>query len=381
MLKAFKYRLYPNCAQTAKLNQTLDICRTLYNACLEQRRTGYRQHRKAISATQQMAELPDLKQALPEVGEVYSQVLQDVLWRVDTAFGNFFRRVRSHQRKAGYPRFQSHNRYDSFTYPQFGFSIAQGRLGLSKIGNIKIKLHRPIEGTVKTCTLKRKVDEWYVIFACEVPDAEPSEPTSVVGIDVGIEWFLATSDGAFIENPRLLDHSLRKLRKLQRSLSRKKLGSKNRNKARILVAKQNRTVRRQRLDFQHKVARTLVNQYDVIAVEDLNVMGLVKNHSLARHIADAGWAGFANILEHKAAYAGGRVIRVNPAYTSQVCSGCGCIVRKELSERWHACPDCGLSIHRDTNAARNILKAAGTPPLGGNVAERIASVAQEAHVF
>lgn len=381
MLKAFKYRLYPNRSQTAKLHQTLDNCRALYNACLEQRRTAYRRNRKSISATQQMAELPDLKQALPEVGEVYSQVLQDVVWRVDNAFQNFFRRVRTKNGKAGYPRFQGPSRYDSFTYPQFGFSITQDRLCLSKIGNLKVKWHRPIEGVIKTCTLKRDVDEWYVVFACDLPDLEPLEPRSAIGIDVGIESFAITSEGEFIENRRLLEQAQKRLRRLQRSLARKQRGGQNRNKARLRVAKQHRAIRRQRLDFQHKVARNLVDRYDTIVIEDLHVAGLVKNHKLARQISDAGWAGFANILAGKAVYAGKRVVRVNPAYTSQVCSGCGCLVRKELSERWHHCPDCGLSIHRDVNAARNILKAARTLPLGVNVEVCNSSVAQEAHAF
>ncbi len=379
MRKAFKYRLYPNREQAVKLNRTLELCRELYNAALEQRRAAYRVRRKSVSAAQQMRELPDLKVAVPEVSAVYSQVLQDVLWRVDTAFRNFFRRVKQKNGKAGYPRFQSKNRYDSFTYPQLGFSIAQGRLCLSKIGNLKIKLHRPIEGTIKTCTLKREVDEWYVVFACEIAEVVPVEPQVTVGIDVGLESFLATSDGEFIENPRWLAHALKKLRRAQRSLARKKRGGQNRLKARLCVAKQHRTVKRQRLDFQHQVARSLVDRYDTLVIEDLNVAGLVKNHRLARSISDVGWAGFANILACKAAYAGKSVVRVNPSYTSQVCSGCGGLVRKELAERWHTCPDCGLSLHRDVNAARNILKAAGARPLGGNVEVLNSCVAQEAH--
>jgi putative transposase len=381
VIKSFRYRLYPNREQTAKLNRTLDVCRQLYNAALEQRRTAYRVNHTSVRVTQQMRELPDLKQELPEVAQVYSQVLQDVLWRVDNAFQNFFRRVRQHAREVGYPRFQGKSRYDSFCYPQFGFSLAQGHLHLSKIGNLKIKLHRPMEGIVKTCAIKREVDEWYAVFSCEIPEVAPVEPQSAIGIDVGLESFLATSDGEFVENPRLLDHSLKKLRRLQRSLARKKRGGQNRHKSRLLVAKQHCAVKRQRLDFHHKVAHRLVDQYDTIAIEDLRIANMVQNHCLARHITDVGWSGFANILEHKAAYAGGRVIRVNPAYTSQVCSGCGGLVRKELSERWHSCPGCGLSIHRDVNAARNILKSAGTLPLGVNVGVLNPSVVQEAHVF
>ena len=355
MRKSFKYRLYPSCEQTAKLNQTLDTCQELYNAALEQRRTAYRVQRKSVSVSQQMRELPGLKQELSEVNLVYSQVLQDVLWRVDTSFNNFFRRVKQHKNKVGYPRFQGKQRYNSFAYPQLGFSIAQGRLHLSKIGNVKIKLHRVIEGKIKTCTIKREVDQWYAIFSCELADVEPIEPTSAIGVDVGIESFAITSEGEFIENPRLLNQSLQKLKRLQRALARKQRGSQRRNRARIRVAKQHRQVRRHRSDFHHKVARDWVDRFDTMVIENLNVAGMVRNHCLARHISDVGWSGFANILFCKAAYAGKSVVRVNPANTSQVCSGCGSLVIKALSERWHFCPECGLSIHRDINAARNIL--------------------------
>ena len=378
MLKAFKYRLYPNRVQTAKLNQTLNTCRELYNACLEQRRTAYRHNHLSITAHHQSAELPDLKRALPDVGQVYSQVLQDVVWRVDRSFQNFFRRVKATKGKAGYPRFQGRHRYDSFCYPQSGFTLAQGRLCLSKIGNIKIKLHRSLDGTIKTCTIKREVDEWYAVFVCEIADPEPIEPRSAVGIDVGIESFLATSDGEFVANPRWLKSAQAKLRRLQRSLARKKKGGQNRGKNRILVAQHHRTIKRQRLDFHHQIARGLVDRYDVIAMEDLNVSGLVRNRCLAQSISDVGWSQFASVLSSKAENAGKKVVRVVPAYTSQVCSHCGCMVRKELSERWHSCPDCGLSIHRDVNAAINILQAAGTLPLGANVEVRNSSVAQEA---
>ena len=355
MIQSLKFRLYPNREQVEKLNRALNTCRDLYNASLEQRRTAWRNGRHSVRVSGQMAELPELKRELPEVGEVYSQVLQDVLWRSDTSFQNFFRRVRQHKDQVGFPRFKSKNRYDSLCYPQLGCSIAEGRLHLSKIGNIKIKLHRPIEGRIKTCRIKRDVDEWYALFACESPDVLPVESQSALGIDVGLESCLTTSAGEPVENPRWLTHALKKLRTLQRSLSRKRRGSGRRSKACVRVAQPYREVRRQRLDFHHKVARDLVDRYDTIVIEDLNVAGMVRNHCLARHISDVGWAGFANILTSKAEWAGGQVIRVNPRNTSQVCSGCGCIMVKKLSERWHHCPHCGLSLNRDHNAALNIL--------------------------
>lgn len=355
MRKAFKYRLYPTKEQAAQLQRTLDLCCWLYNAALEQRRTVYQTHKKPLSKNSQMAELPALKDQCPEFNEVYSQVLQDVLKRLDRAFENFFRRVKDKDGKAGYPRFKGKDRYDSFTYPQRGFQLKDKFLSLSKIGDLKIKLHRPIEGKIKTCTIKREVDQWFAIFTCELPDPEPIEPRTAVGIDVGIESFAITSEGEAIENPRHLQKSLKKLRRLQRALARKKKGSKNRRKARRQVAKQHRKVKRQRLDFQHKVAHQLVNRYDLIAVENLNVAGMVKNHCLAQSISDAAWSGFVNLLTCKAAEAGKSVVRVPAPHTSQVCSRCGSFVVKDLQQRWHECA-CGLSLHRDHNAALNILR-------------------------
>ncbi len=355
MIKSFKYRLYPSREQTAKLNDTLTTCRTLYNAALEQRKVAYFHCHKSVYAYDQMKELPGLKE-LPGVRAVYGQVLQNVLWRVNKSFQNFFRRAESKGGKVGYPRFQSRNRYDSFTYPQRGFSIKDGKLHLSKIGNIRIKLHRPIEGLVKTCTIKRDVNEWYAVFSCEFTNAIAIESKTEIGIDVGIESFLTDSNGEQIANPRFLYHSLNKLRRLHRSLARKKRGSNHREKTRVLVAKQYRKIRRERLDFHHKTALSLVRRFDTIVIEDLRVSNMIQNHSLAIHISDVAWAQFAAILTCKAEWAGKSVVRVNPRNTSQACSGCGCIVKKELSERWHLCPECGLSIHRDVNAARNILK-------------------------
>jgi len=355
MMKAFKYRLYPTPEQAARLQRTLDLCHRLYNAALEQRRTVYLIHKKSLSKNSQMAELPALKAQCPEFEEVYSQVLSDVICRVDRAFAGFFRRVKERNGKAGYPRFKGKDRYDSFTYPQFGFRVEGNRLHLSKIGDLKIVLHRPIEGTVKTCTLKREVDQWFAVLVCELPDPEPVTPQTAVGIDVGIESFLTTSDGERIENPRPLQQSLKKLKRLQRALARKKEGGKNRRKAQVRLAQCHRQIRRQRADFHHKVARGLVNRYDWIFVENLNVQGMVKNHHLARCITDAAWGGFVEVLSSKAAEAGKRVVRVAAGYTSQGCSQCGGLVAKELSQRWHRCT-CGFSTHRDHNAALNILR-------------------------
>ncbi len=356
MKKSYKYRLYPTQVQTRKIEHTLRLCCDLYNACLEQRRYAYQHGKIFINAAMQKHEVVMMKKELSEFKGVYSQVLAEVVWRVEGAYSRFFRRVRLKSGRAGYPRFHSYRRYDSFIYDGGnGFKIIGSRLHLSKIGNIRINIHRAIEGTIKTCRIKREVGEWYAIFTCEIPEAAARISQSEIGIDVGLESFLATSDGKFVENPRFLQKSLKKLRRAQRSLSRKKRGSIRRNKQRIHLAKLHRTISRQRKDFHHKVAVSLVSQYDMIAIEQLNIGGMIKSHHFARGILDVGWMSFTDILSSKAEWAGKRVIRVAPYNTSQVCSGCGSITPKDLSVRQHDCSDCGLSLHRDVNAARNIL--------------------------
>lgn len=356
MIKSYKFKLYPNQAQGERLRCTLSMCAELYNACLEQRKIAWRDRHISISVYQQKRELPDLKAADPRWKEIYSSVLQDTVFRVDSSFQHFFRRVKQKNGKAGFPRFRSWRRYDSFTYSsQQGVKLVDNRLHLSKIGNIKIKLHRPIEGQIKTCTLKREIDEWYVVFSCELPEVPAVPIQSEIGLDMGIESFLTTSEGEKIENPRPLKESLKALRRAHRSLSRKQRGSKRRQKQVKRVAKTYRQVTRQRRDFQFNLAKTLVSQYDALYVEDLQVSNMVRNHSLAQAISDVSWSSFLSALAFKAECAGKQVIFVNPQHTSQACSGCGSIVKKDLAVRWHTCPDCGLSLHRDHNAAINIM--------------------------
>jgi putative transposase len=373
MIKTFKYRLYPTRKQCDALQFTLDRNRELYNAALQERREAYRMSRVSISYNMQSAQLPEIKEIRPEYKEIHSQVLQDTLRRVDKAFKSFFRRLKNGE-KPGYPRFQGYTRYDSFTYPQAGFSIEDGKLALSKIGHVKIKLHRPIQGTVKTCTVKREGDHWYVCFSCEVVTEKLPLSYEDVGIDLGITHFAACSDGTFIDNPRYYRHAEKKLKKLQESLSRKKRGSNRRKKAVKAVARAHRKVRNQRKDFHHKESRKLVNKYQVIVFEDLAPANLSRapkpkqdetgkylpngasaKGGLNKSILDAGWNAFTEQVKSKAANAGRVVLFVNPKYTSQTCSGCGQIRKKDLSERWHSC-ECGTELDRDTNAAINILR-------------------------
>ena len=285
---------------------------------------------------------------------IYSQVAQNVLRRLDKAFQNFFRRVKNGEKKAGYPRFQGKNRYDSFTYPQTGFKIKDGKLHLSKIGAIRLFRHREIVGKIKTCTIKQEGDQWYVCFSVELPDPEPKEIKTSVGVDVGINTLATLSDGTEIGNPKTLNKYDSKLRKAHRDLSQKKKGSSNRNKQKIVLAGIYRKVRNARKDHLHKASRILADAYDQIIFEDLQIKNMVKNHHLARSIHDASWGILISLTTYKAEEAGGIVELVNPRNTSKQCSVCGCIQSMPLSQRTYRCPDCGAVMGRDHNAAINI---------------------------
>jgi putative transposase len=371
-LKTLVYKLRPTPSQAVLLTETVETCRHLYNHALAERKTAKHSRGESIGFARQCANLPALKRESPYLGRVHSQVLQDVLHRVDRAFQAFFRRVKAGE-KPGYPRFKGKGWYDSFTYPQWGngVKLEQGRLMLSKIGAIRLHKDRPLEGMPKTCIIVRKADGWYASIACEVA-ASPLPPTGkAVGVDVGLESFATLSDGTQIANPRYYRAAERKLKQAQRRLSRRVKGSDRRRKARDLLAKAHLKVKQARQDFAHKTARALVNDYDHIAVEKLNIRGMVRNHALAKSISDAGWGLFVLILIAKAASAGRVVVEVNPVGTSQVCAQCGESVSKRLAIRWHSCPYCGCELHRDHNAALNILKRGGGTafeealPLGG----------------
>jgi putative transposase len=282
------------------------------------------------------------------------------LLRVDKAFQNFFRRIKSGE-KPGYPRFKGYGWYDSFTYPQSGFYLSENRKGnqwlrLSKIGSIKVRLHRAIQGRIKTRTIKRELNRWHVCFSCEVEPEILQIAGKSVGVDVGIEKFAALSDSSIIENPKYLLQSEAKLKHEQRCLSRKKKGSNSRKKQRNKLAKLYQKIRNQRNDFLHKESHKLVENYDVIVFEDLRIKNMVKNHYLAKSISDASWGKFIEYVSYKAASAGKKVVFVNLRSTSQICSGCGKMVKKSLSVRIHKCPYCGLILDRDINAAINILR-------------------------
>lgn len=356
MIKTYKFRINPTKKQIEMFNHTLEVCRILYNSCILDRKNKYEQTGKSLSRIDQQKTLVADKKRVQLLDDIHSQVLQSVLFRVERAYQNFFRRVKSGE-KPGYPRFKNVGRYDSITYPQTAaFQITEQGLRLSKIGTIKIKLHRTINGVVKTCTIKREVDKWYACFSVEYEPVKKTVSGKFIGIDLGIKSFAVLSNGEVINNPKYFRNSEKGLVRKQRRLSKAKKGSSNRKKCRRTVSRLHRKIRNQRSDFHHKVSRKIVNTYGFIAVEDLNIKGMVKNHCLAKSISDAGWGQFLGFLEYKAEEAGVQFEKVAPHYTSINCSHCGNPVPKTLKDRIHFCITCGTTLDRDHNAALNILK-------------------------
>ncbi|MCF8566481.1 transposase [Alicyclobacillus tolerans] len=359
MRKAYKFRLYPTKGQRERIQFTLERCRLLYNRLLDERKVAYETHKTSLNYYDQANTFNERKKHIPALKQVHSQVLQDVAKRLDKAFQAFFRRVKSEE-KPGYPRFKPVGRYDSFTYPQGGYSLNGSKLKLSKIGDVKIKLHRQPQGEFKTCTVIVKNGKYYVSLSCEVEPKILPKSKGTIGIDLGVKHLAITSDGEFYEHPKFLRESERKQRVKQRAVSRKKKGSHRRRKAIRELSKLHEHIANQRKDYAHKVSRKLVNRYGLIAFENLNTQGMVKNHHLAKSIVDASWNQLVQYTTYKAEEAGRRVVLVDPKNTSQLCSNCGEIVPKKLSERVHRCEHCGYVQDRDINAAQNILKRALT---------------------
>ncbi len=364
MRKSLKYRLFPTKKEKRIFQEQLDQCRWLYNHFLEERKNNWEKEKKGISYFQQCNSLPALKKKRPSLSTVYSHVLQNVADRIDKAFQNFFRRVKQ-GREPGYPRFKGFDRYDSFTYKQagFGWKINDNHLELSKVGSIKIKLHRPIIGIPKTCTIRRQAGKWYACISVEYELKPLRKSNKAVGIDVGLENFATLSTEERIENPRFFKSEEKAIAKAQRKLSRQNKNTSERRKAKKVVARIYNRISNKHHNFIHQEARKIVNHFGVICIEKLNSKGMMKNHYLAKSIADAAWNQFARVLASKAEEAGRKFIAVDPRGTSQICSQCGTIVKKKLSTRWHKCPVCGIRLDRDLNASLNIL-ALGLQSLG-----------------
>jgi putative transposase len=395
MLLSYKYQLTPTPTQKAVLGEQLRLCRWTYNKllnhCLEERKAG----RGTPTQFSLQYLLPTMKAQIPELGQVFSQVLQNVAKRVRSGFEGYWNRKRVGL-KAHLPRFRGADKYGSLTYPQFGFELRGEVLRLSKIGDMKLILHRPIKGRVKTLTMTRsRAGKWYAVFSSEV-EVEPIHGRlPAVGVDLGLNSLVALSDGTVFEAPRKYRGAEERLGRAQRRLSRKTPGSRNREKARRKVARLHERVANQRRDYAYKTARSIVNRYERIYLEDLRIQNMQGNRCVSKSIADAGWGMLRNALTYMASLSEGVTAFIDPRGTSQICSGCGGRVEKTLSMRVHECPMCGLVLNRDVNAARNILKRGleigrGPPeytPDGEETATPLSawvqasSVNQEAHNF
>lgn len=361
MRLTFKYRLNPTKAQRTQLKQTLELCRSVYNSTLAVRKNAYERDGKSLSMYDTHALLPMWKVYATDLKQVHSQVLVNTQVRVDLAFKAFFRRVKAGE-TPGYPRFKVYGQYKSFTFPQTGFKLLDNRrLYLSKIGNVKIVLHRPIEGRIKTVTILRNTDKWYVCFSCEV-ESQPLPPShEVVGIDLGLRTFAVLSTGEKIKRQRWMKRDAKDIARLQRKKEQYPKGNAKWHKA---VKALNRAYQRsnnRRNNFAHQESRKLVNRFGLLVFEKLDIQDMQNSgkrtikRTINRGIADVAWGRFVQYSTYKAKSAGRATVLVNPRGTTQECSGCGEIVPKDLSVRVHNCPRCGLKIDRDLNAAINIL--------------------------
>ncbi len=353
MKKSFKYRIYPSKSQTSKITATLQLCCSLYNAALEERIGAFNKRGTSIKNYEQQKQLPEIKDFCPEYKDVFSQVLQDTLKRLDNAYKSFFLRIKRGQ-NPGFPRYKSIRRYNSLTYPQHGFYIKKSKVFLSKIGHIPIKMHRPIEGKVKTCTIKRTpTGKWFVTFSCLITPKILGLTEKSIGIDLGIKSFAAYDDGTLTRNPKFFKKDYKDLARAQRKAQKTKNFK--------IVRRIHERIKNRRANFSHQLSRKIINNNGIIVAEKLDIKLMLKGKKFSKGIYDASWFEFIKYLSYKAEEAGRIFILVNPAYTTQTCSGCGEVKLKNINERIHYC-ECGLTVGRDINAAINI-KALGLQSL------------------
>jgi putative transposase len=356
MIRTYRYRLYPTREQQATLNEILSLACWLYNRAIDYRRKRWKESRKSVTRREQEIMWSNWRNEDPENNPlrlVNMHAGQQVLRRLDSAYKQFFKG------KFGFPRFKKSSRFNSINYkPWNGIHIRKNRLYIQSVGLIKVRWHRELpDGKIKNIIVLRKPSGWYALFQIDIPDQPIEKSTNPpVGIDVGISHALALSDGSFFDSPKYLQASLRKLRVLQRAVSRKQKGGQNWRKAMHKVARLYEYIANQRRDWWHKATRQLVDNYGIIVLENLPLSFMLQNKHLSRAAYDVGLGMFRTLLGYKSVKDGVEIVAVPPHNTSQECSGCGNIVLKDLSIRMHKCPDCGLTLDRDVNAALNILE-------------------------
>jgi putative transposase len=361
VILTYRYRLLPLKSQHRALERLCAAQRELYNAALEERIDCYRKTGKTRTYIDQCKALTQCRRELADMGALPANLQRWTLKRLDDAFQGFFRRLKAHQGKAGFPRFRGKGRWEAFGFAEFsGIRFDGKRLHFAGIpGGLKVHLHRPLpeNADIRSCVLRRKGRGWCICLHIAVETPEKHAVSSAVGVDLGLKVFAYCSDHVVIPNPRIAQKAEKELRRRQRALSRCKRGSHRRHKVRAQVARVHRKVTDTRNTWLHQHSAALVKRADLIAVEDLKVSNMIRHPTLARSIADASWSRFLSMLDYKVAKTGGHLIRVDPRNTSQKCSGCGELVPKSLAVRTHACPSCGLAIDRDYNASLNILRA------------------------
>jgi putative transposase len=375
MLRCLTYYLMPTPAQIARLNHFLYVGRKLYNHSLEQRIRFYKSTGKSLSNYDQTADLTQLRAVSQVLADVPALIEREALRRLDKAFAAFFRRVKERDGKpAGFPRFKSANRWNSFAIANPGNIIVLGnRIRVSGVdGSIKARNVRLPEGKVKQLRIAHRAGKWYAKLTVDDQQQPPAKVPVIasVGIDVGLNSFATLSTGEHVPNPRFGRKMASKLRRAHQRLSRCKKGSRNRRKAITRLQRVYAKIADQRWNFTHHLSKRLVNEFQLIAVEKLNIAGMVRNRRLSKSILDAAWGQLLFQLHAKAENAGHEVIEVHAPGTSQDCSDCGDKVLKDLSVRVHNCPSCGIVMDRDENAARNILARAkstgGRPETNGS---------------
>ena len=363
MEKAYKYRIYPTKQQEILIQKTFGCCRFVYNQYLAKRIELYKQNKSTMNYNACSNDLKRLKQEFEWLKEVDSVSIQSSLRDLDIAYQNFFRRVKQGDKKAGFPKFKS-KKYNKKSYKtkftNGNIQVLDTKIKLPKLGLVKCKVSKQIQGRILNATISQSPSGKYFVSVCctDVEIPQYSSTSAVVGIDLGIKEFAITSDGQHIENPKFLAKSQKKLAKLQKQLSRKTIGSNNRNKARIKVARQHEKVSNQRNDFLQKLSTELIKTYDAICLEDLKIKNMVKNHKLAKSISDVSWSKFVRQLQYKAEWQHKIIQKIDTYYaSSQLCSNCGYKFTgtKDLNVREWNCPQCHVRHDRDENAAINIL--------------------------